>query len=158
MIASSTLYIGNKQIDGRFFVTENHLLDDGRILSFEYLSDINTNNTEVMHVRASIINKQLEEQTAIIDEASKCVLPLTKYQFRQLRTVEERIACDKFEATYTNNPLLTEEQIDTIRTYLRDYAEAQEVRLTHPSTISGVQLWESLGLISIGRAAEILNG
>lgn len=157
MIASSSYTVGVPQADGRSYVKERHLLDDGRTIEFEYLAGSSVDPDAVMVERATRLNAELAANEAAAAEAANGSLPLTKYQFRQLRTQEERISCDKFEATYDSNPALTDEQIATIRTFLRDYAEAQEVRLTDPSTIAGVQLWESLGLIAPGRAEEILN-
>lgn len=83
---------------------------------------------------------------------------MTKLAFRRLFTTAERQAIDEFNATFSTNPMLTDEQRRHVRTANADFAEAQDVDLADADTIAGVWLYAALGLIAAGRAEEILNG
>lgn len=158
-IVSSTSSAGNPQADGRRYVKERHLLDDGRSIDFEYLADVQINPADVMAERAARLAAELMAQAASSLEASNGELPLTKYQFRQRFTFPERIAIDQFNGgAYLSSASLTVAQKAEITTMLEDYKAANEVRRTDPATIAAVQMYEGLGLIAHGRAAEVLNG
>ena len=158
-IVSSNYTAGHPQQDGRRFIKESHLLDDGRLVDFEYLADEQINPTAVMTERAVRLAAELLSQEAATIEASNGELPLTKYQFRQRFTFPERVAIDQFNGgTYLTSELLTAEQKAGMTTMLEDYKAATEVRLTDPATIAAVQMYEGLGLIVAGRASEVLNG
>lgn len=159
MIVSSTHTAGHPQQDGRRYIKERHLLDDGRSVDFEYLADAQINPVMVMTERAARLSAELQAQEASSAEAANGVIPLTKYQFRQRFTFPERVAIDQFNGgVYLVSDALTAEQKAGITTMLEDYKAASEVRLTDPATIAAVQMYEGLGLISIGRSAEVLNG
>lgn len=158
-IVSSTHTAGHPQQDGRRYIKERHLLDDGRSVDFEYLADDQINPDVVMTERAVRLAAELLSQEAATIEASNGELPLTKYQFRQRFTFPERVAIDQFNGgTYLTSELLTAEQKAGMTTMLEDYKAATEVRLTDPATIAAVQMYEGLGLIVAGRASEVLNG
>ena len=158
-IVSSNYTAGHPQQDGRRFIKESHLLDDGRSVDFEYLADEQINPTAVMTERAVRLAAELLSQEAATIEASNGELPLTKYQFRQRFTFPDRVAIDQFNGgTYLTSELLTAEQKAGMTTMLEDYKAATEVRLTDPATIAAVQMYEGLGLIVAGRASEVLNG
>lgn len=159
MIVTSTYILGSLQIDGRRYIKEQHLLSDGRSIDFEYLADDQLNPDTVMLERASRLSLELLAQNAVSLEASRGELPLTKYQFRQRFTFPERIVIDQFNGgAYLTSDVLTDEQKMGITTMLEDYKAASEVQLSDPATIAAVQMYEGLGLISIGRSAEVLNG
>lgn len=81
---------------------------------------------------------------------------MTKIEFRRLFSDDEQKRIDRFNATFENSLDLTEEQKDDIRTGLKTHAEATEVLLSDSSTQAAVGLYEALGLIAPGRAAEII--
>ena len=158
-IVSSTYTEGDVQADGRRYIKERHLLDDGRSVDFEYLADAQINPGAVMTARAARLSTELQAQDAASAEAANGVIPLTKYQFRQRFTFPERVAVDQFNGgAYLVSAALTAEQKAGMTTMLEDYKAATEVRLDDPATISAVQMYEGFGLIAQGRAGEILNG
>jgi hypothetical protein len=158
-IVSSTHIAGHPQQDGRRYIKERHLLDDGRSVDFEYLADAQINPDAVMAERAARLSAELQAQEASSAEAANGSLPLTKYQFRQRFTFPERVAIDQFNGgAYLVSDALTVEQKAGMTTMLEDYKAATEVRLDDPATISAVQMYEGLGLIASGRSAEVLNG
>ena len=158
-IASSTHIAGHPQQDGRRYIKERHLLDDGRSVDFEYLADDLVNPVLVMTERAARLSAELQAQEASSAEAANGVIPITKYQFRQRFTFPERVAIDQFNGgAYLVSDALTVEQKAGMTTMLEDYKAATEVRLDDPATISAVQMYEGFGLIAPGRAGEILNG
>jgi hypothetical protein len=158
-IVSSTYTTGHLQADGRRYIKERHLLDDGRSVDFEYLADAQINPVMVMTERAARLSAELQAQEASSAEAANGVIPLTKYQFRQRFTFPERVAIDQFNGgVYLVSDALTAEQKASITMMLEDYKAATEVRLSDPATIAAVQMYEGLGLIVAGRASEVLNG
>lgn len=158
-IVSSTYTTGHLQADGRRYIKERHLLDDGRSVDFEYLADAQINPVMVMTERAARLSAELQAQEASSAEAANGVIPLTKYQFRQRFTFPERVAIDQFNGgVYLVSDALTAEQKADITMMLEDYKAATEVRLSDPATIAAVQMYEGLGLIAYGRAVEVLNG
>jgi hypothetical protein len=71
--------------------------------------------------------------------------PLTVLQFRKRFTQAEKVAI--YEAAKT---------MTLVQVWLDDLATAQEVSRDDPETIAGVQGLEAVGLLSVGRANEIL--
>ena len=55
----STYSIQEKQIDGRYWVTETHTLDDGSVRQFNYLADANANVPAIMAEHVNDINTEL---------------------------------------------------------------------------------------------------
>jgi hypothetical protein len=51
------------QVDGRFWITETHVISDGTTQTFSYLGDP-TNRTAVMNARVAGINEQLAQAEA----------------------------------------------------------------------------------------------
>jgi hypothetical protein len=79
---------------------------------------------------------------------------LTKYQFRQLFTLTERVTCDNFGS----NPNVPAQYKAILVTMFKDLEVSAEVQLSNPNTAAGVALLEQLGLIGHGRAAQIMAG
>ena len=78
---------------------------------------------------------------------------ITKYQFRKLFTLNERIAIDSAPLN-TNIPAQYRAALTTMA---KDLEVSQEVQLTANSDVAaGVMMLEQLGLIGVGRAAQIL--
>lgn len=77
---------------------------------------------------------------------------LTKFQFRQLFTLNERIAVDNAPS----NTSLPAQARAAIVTLLKDLEVSGEVNLTLPQTIQGIQFLTSVGLLTPARAARIL--
>lgn len=99
------------------------------------------------------------EQIAINPDRSIDQLPgreLSKYEWRRLFTDAERLAIDRFNATFESNAMLTEPQRDAVRSGLEDYKAATVVNKDDPATGSVLGLYTALGILAPGRAAEIL--
>lgn len=158
MILSSTFTEGEAQADGRRYVQESHLLDDGRTIDFEYLADATISPAAVMAARAERLNGEIAAKDSALLIANNGALPLTKLQFRRLFTTAEQKAIDRFNVQFEAHPALTVDQKDDIRTGLENYRAAESVSLADSATIQAVQTYEALGLIAPGRAAVILNG
>lgn len=80
-------------------------------------------------------------------------MTVTKYDFRKLFTLNERIAIDN-AASNTNIPA---QYRATLVTILKDLELSAVVILTNPDVAAGVNLLETIGLIASGRAADILS-
>ena len=89
---------------------------------------------------------------------------VTKLQFRNLFSPEEKVA---IEFASLDNPNGTQEerlQAADLRVFLADVDSATpdpdgtSIDLDDPRTVAGVNALETYGLIATGRAAEILSG
>jgi hypothetical protein len=78
---------------------------------------------------------------------------ITKYEFRKLFTLNERVAVDNVQSN-TNIPANYKA---ILLTMAKDMELSASVDLSNPDVISGVQLLEQLGLIGAGRSARILS-
>lgn len=78
---------------------------------------------------------------------------LTKYQFRQLFTLNERIAIDNAPS----NAAIPANYRAMLLTIAKDMELSAEVHLSKPNTMAGVGFLEQLGLIEAGRAAQVLS-
>lgn len=78
---------------------------------------------------------------------------LTKYQFRKLFTINERVAID----SAPSNPNIPAQYRAMLLTMNKDMEISHEVQLSdNPDVAQGVNFLEQLGLIGPGRAAQIL--
>jgi hypothetical protein len=160
MIVHSAYQLGAVQADGRTRVTETHTLNDGGVpLVFEYDAGENVDPNLVMIARAERLNAEFAARDAALAEAQNGSIGLTKYQFRQLFAPAERIAVDAFnDGGYLVSQALTDTQKAAVKLALADWAVTSVVHLDNSDVIAMVNLYESLGLIAPGRAAEILSG
>ena len=158
MTVLSSSFTTRKQKDGREDVTEYHTLNDGRIITFNYLADGKVNKELVLRLRAQRVTEELLEQKQAEEIAAQGTVALTKLQFRRLFSPEERIQIDAFNMSFETHPLLSKDQKASIRTALADYNVASDIRLDDAATIAALYMYESLGLIAFGRAKEILGG
>ena len=156
MITST--YTTAPQADGRERVTESHLLADGRVVSFEYLADASVDKELVLSLRAERVSAEISAREQAESIAAQGTVALTKLQFRRLFSPIERVSIDAFNAGFEAHPALTDEQKAGIRTALADYTVASDIRLDDEATIAALYMYEALGLIAAGRAAEILGG
>lgn len=163
-IVSSTHIAGHPQQDGRRYIKERHLLDDGRSVDFEYLADNLVNPDAVMAERAARLSAELQAQEASSAESANGVLPLTHRQFRKRLSVAEQLIFDNFDvpefaATHPKISALSIIERANVRTGLATYRDAQDIRLDDPDTQMLVGMLAAYGLLdSSERAGEILNG
>lgn len=156
MIVSSTYTEGPLQADGRRYVSETHTDDRGQVYTYEWLGFQDA--ALVLADRAALLSEQIAARRAAESVVVGTVLPLTKYQFRQLFTFHERVAADALEANLEAHPGLTDEQRAMIRTGFRDLNAAQDVaRPFLPDVLAMLNLFESLGLITTERKAQIVE-
>jgi len=152
-IITSQIIQALPQADGRSYITERHTDHTGATHDHEYLADVGLDTDLVMRLRAERLGAAIDAREAAEAAAQNFVLPVTKYTFRQRFTEAERIACDAFNATYEQNPALTDAQRAMIRSGLEDFSAASAIL---PSiAMPMLNLYEALGLIAPGRAAEI---
>lgn len=156
-VLNSEFVAGITQVDGRVPIVETHTFSDGRVVRFEYLATAEIDSQIVMQARADRIQTELNIREASLLEAANGEAPITKYQFRQRFTASERQVIDAFHFTFESNENLTAGQKAAIRTNLEDFYSSLGVYLNNPTTVAGVELYEALGLIAAGRAAEILS-
>lgn len=152
-ILSSQIIQVLPQADSRAYVTERHTDHNGATHDHEYLADVGMDTHLVMQLRAVRLGAAIDAREAAEAAAQNFVLPLTKYAFRQRFTEAERLVCDSFNVNYASHPALTEEQKAMIRSGLEDFSAATSIL---PSiAMPMLQMYEALGLIAPGRAAEI---
>lgn len=156
-IVSSEILEAIPQQDGRISVTERHVYDDSSIYLHPYFADANWNLQEVAEQRAANMNAEFARREAQFAEAMNFEVPLTKTEFRDRLSTAEQIAIDNFNATYQSNPALTAEQKAAILSALEHWKDTTKVYLSLQKTVDIVNLWESLGLIAAGRAAQVLS-
>lgn len=78
---------------------------------------------------------------------------LTRYEFRKLFTLNERVAVDNVQA----NTAIPAQYRAILLTMALDMQLSAEIQLSNPDVIAGVGLLEQLGLLGAGRAAMILS-
>ncbi len=79
-------------------------------------------------------------------------MTISKYQFRQLFTLSERIAIDNA----ASNPALTDAQKATLNTIYLDINAAGDIELGTPGVTMGIDYLVSIGLLTADRAVMIL--
>lgn len=152
-IITSTIIATRPQVDGRAYITERHTDHNGNSYDHEYLADVGLDVDLVMQLRAQNIGARIDAREAAEAEAANYRLPLTKYQFRLRFTEQERAACDAFNAGFETHQALSDAQKAAIRTGLEDFRAAQAIDPVLAAPM--LQMYEALGLIGAGRAAEI---
>lgn len=156
MITSSTYTEGAPQADGRRYVKEIHTDDAGRTYEYEWLGDQDA--SLVLQARAATLTQQIAAQRAAEALVAGTLLPLTKYQFRQLFTPTERAAIDAFEAGIETMQGIDEPTRAAIRTGFRDFNSALAVdRPFVPAVVQMLGLFQSLSLLTAARVAEIVS-
>ena len=78
---------------------------------------------------------------------------LTRYEFRKLFTFNERVAID----SSPNNAAIPANYRAALFTMLKDLELSGEVQLWNPDVQQGIGLLEQLGLLAVGRAAQIIS-
>lgn len=157
IIASTLTTDDHAQADGSVWVYERHVDHTGKAHAVSYLAPVGFDTGATLAQRAANIGAAVDAKEASLHEAANFTLGITKLEFRNLFTYAERLAVDAFNAGFEAHPGLTAEQKAMIRTSLEDFKVAENVVLTNAATVAGVNLYETLGLIAPGRAAEILG-
>lgn len=79
-------------------------------------------------------------------------LELTKYEFRQLFTMAEKVTIDNFQSNIT----LPDNTKQVLVSIMKDLELSAVVHLDNPKTIAGIQFLVQSGLLTSARAAQIL--
>lgn len=155
MIVSSTYTEGPAQVDGRRYVTERHTDDEGREHKFEWLGDQDA--ALVLTARAERLNALIAEKRAAQLVVAGTRLPMTKWEFRQIFTAEERAMADAFEAGLEANPALDATTKAAIRTGFKDFNASQGVNVPFvPAVHQMLGLFVGVGILSAARRDEIV--
>lgn len=161
-IVESTYREGSVQADGRRTITERHVDDLGRPLSFIYLCTDDMSPQAIMDARAARLNADFAARDAEAAEASQGRIPWSKLEFRDALGQQTEVAMDAFFAGFESHPALTTEQKAVIRTGYNRYQEAHYIeRPLRPEVLSLLGLLKSLGLITqerIDAVVEAANG
>jgi hypothetical protein len=114
-----------------------------------------TNDVPLSYGRADWDDPALYEHVAVATPAPPPrppKPPMTKWQFRSLFTLPERVACDNAP----DNAAIPAEYRAMLRTMNLDFSAAEEIDPSLTAVQDGVRLLETLGLIGAGRADDIL--
>ncbi len=156
-IVESTYTEGPEQADGRRYVTERHVDDLGRPMTFEYLATDGMNRQEVLTTRAARLNADFAARDAEAAEAAHGRIPWSKLEFRDQLGQQTEAAMDHFFATFESNPALTTEQKAMIRTGWARYREAHYIeRPLRAEVLTLLGLFKALGLITQERIDAIV--
>jgi hypothetical protein len=80
-------------------------------------------------------------------------MELTKYQFRQLFTLNEKVAIDNFK----DNPGIPANYKAILVSVMKDLELSEVVHLDNPQVAQGIALLEQLGLLAAGRGTQIMS-
>lgn len=95
---------------------------------------------------------QAEADAAVADYIAQQNSTITKFQFRKLFTLTERVGLDNFQS----NTNISAQNKAILTTMFKDLDSSGAVVMTLPDVIQGVNMLEQLGLIGTGRAAQVL--
>lgn len=144
-IINSTYIVDSvQQADGRRWVKETHTDHNGKTYNAEYLASDGFDYVVCMALRAQHIGDEIDSKEAAATEAANFVLPITKLQFLQRMTTQERVACKSFIKT---DPIAED--------FFFMLEIAQDIVLGDANLLAGLSYLESLGALNAGRALEI---
>jgi hypothetical protein len=157
-IVESTYTEGPTQSDGRRSVTERHVDDLGRPMTFEYLCSDSMTPQAILDARAARLNADFASRDAEAAEAARGRIPWSKLEFRNQLGQQTEAAMDYFFATFETNPALTTEQKAMIRTGWARYREAHYIeRPLRAEVLAILGLFKLLGLITQERIDAIVT-
>lgn len=102
MYITSSFVVSEPQADGRCYVRELHVTEDGRKVEPEYLWDGVLDPELVMEERAADIARQLEARAAARAAVVGTEVPRTKYEFLELFSSIERQSIRRRSMTDAN--------------------------------------------------------
>lgn len=145
------------QADGRRWVTERHVDDLGRPMTFNYLAGDDMDRAAIMAARADRLNAEFAARDAEASEAARGRIPWSKLEFRDQLGQATEVAMDAFFAGFEAHPSLTAEQKATIRTGFNRYKEAHYIeRPLRTEVLALLGLLKTLGLITQERIDAIV--
>lgn len=142
MLTSSTFTEGVVQEDGRRYINELHIEQDGRAFVYEWLSDGTLDPQLVLEERAAVINSTLAAREAARVAVVGTEVPISKHDFLDRFAPAERIAI-RIESR-TNDAVL-----DFME--MLNAADVVHMALARP----GLDYLVSIGKLTAARAAAI---
>lgn len=140
---TSTFTEGPLEADGRRYVHERHVFDDGTVAEFSWLGAQDAQ--PVVDARAVRLKALKEEKLAAEAMVLGCALPLSRLEFLSRLTPAERVAIRTAAKT---DPVVED--------IMAMFDAAQQVVTAHPQTVQTVQYLVAAGLLSAARADEVL--
>lgn len=148
---------GASQADGRRWVTERHVDDLGRPMTFTYLASDGMDRSAIMAARATRLNADFAAKDAESAEAARGRIPWSKLEFRDQLGQATEVAMDGFFASFEARNDLTDQKKAAIRTGFNRYKEAHYIeRPLRPEVLSLLGLLKTLGLITQERIDAIV--
>lgn len=158
-IISSTILSATPQQDGSTSVQERHTDHTGKTYDVSYFASEGMDVNLVLAARAERIGAEIDARALAEAEAVNFVLPVSKVAWRRRFTALEQDAIDAFNGgEYLTHPALDEATKGAIRRGLVLYDATPDINPQDPDTQALLGLYEMLGLIAPGRAAEIVSG
>lgn len=133
------------------------------VLSFEYYESgyTESNNTILEFDTQSAGLLEIARLGLIYNgEKLEFVSGMTKLEFRNRLTFNEKVALDNYEMTIDAMAIDAQIKIQRkaiIKTVIKDFDSATYIDLKDPATIQAIQLFASFGLIEPDRVNEILG-
>jgi hypothetical protein len=153
MIVSSSYTEGPPQADGRRWVREVHVTDEGDELKYEWLGEQDAQM--VLDERVAMLNQQYTARAAARALVVGSLIPLSILDFRNLFGTAKK-AVDAFNAKYESSPLLTAEQKDEIRSGMEDFKVAKYIeRPYRPEVLQQIALYEAIGILTAEQADAV---
>ncbi len=142
-IVSSTVLRQDPQADGRSYITERHVADDGASYEYTYLADADLDVQNVLSLRAQRLAAELDRR-AREDQAAQLEVPISTRAFMDRFTLQEHAGIKAASAT------------DPVLSALIDYLMGgPTVYLSNPKLASALDYLVQQGLLTAARAVEI---
>ena len=144
-IVSSQIVSSSVQVDGRLLVKERHVDHNGKTHEHEYLAAIGLDVDAVLTARAANIGAAIDMRDAVEAEANNFEIPLTRIAYvRRFTSVERKAIAN---AAKTN---------DSVGEFWNMLSWADGgIHIKSPEVQGALQMFETAGLIGVGRAAVI---
>ncbi|BEP93224.1 hypothetical protein GmRootA79_16080 [Acidovorax sp. A79] len=97
------------------------------------------------------------DEIAAREAAASATMRITRLAFRNRFTMVEKATLELAALDEPGAPMPARQQSAMLRAYLADVAAATFIELTRQDIRDGVTLLETLGLLAVGRALEILD-
>lgn len=153
MIVSSSYTEGPPQADGRRWVRETHVTDEGDELKYEWLGAQDAQI--VLEERVAVLNAQYAAREADRALVQGSLIPLSKLEFRNLFGAAKP-AIDAFNTGFESSPLLSAAQKAAIRSGLEDFKEARYIeRPFRSDVLSLIGLYQAIGILSAEQADAV---
>jgi len=135
--------------DNEFKIIATGSTDIPETLEYPYV----TINSEDLKYELTIVDNGFGGKKVQRENLKSLVKVLSKYQFRNRFTIEEKIAIEN----YDTNDSLTTEQKAVLKVILKDSDISDIIELEEPTISAGLDILVSYGLLEAERKAEILE-